>query len=70
MKEMKETVEISVVIPKRLKILVPRPLFEQFEQSVRDENLSAVVTEALREELKKIRFRSALEAASSKERAS
>lgn len=63
---MSKMVEINVVVPKRLKILVPQRLFEEFEKLVKEEDLSTVITEALTEELKKIRFRTHLEKVSSK----
>ena len=63
---MSKMIEISVTVPKQLKILVPERLFEEFEQKVKEENLSAMITEALTEQLKKIRFRTALEKASNK----
>ncbi|MCI0527101.1 MAG: hypothetical protein L0Y56_06620 [Nitrospira sp.] len=44
-----------------MKVLVPQCLFEELEEKVKEENLSIVVTEALREELKKVRFRIDLE---------
>jgi hypothetical protein len=59
-------IEISVTVPKQLKILVPERLFEEFEQEIEEENLSAIITEALTEQLKKIRFRTALDKASNK----
>jgi hypothetical protein len=59
-------IEINVVVPKLLKIMVPQGLFQEFEQSVTAENLSAIITEALTEELKKIRFRTDLKKASNK----
>ncbi|MCI0528526.1 MAG: hypothetical protein L0Y56_13890 [Nitrospira sp.] len=59
-------VEIHVVVPKLLKIMVPQSLFQEFEQVVTAENLSAIITEALTEELKKIRFRADLQRASNK----
>ncbi|GEM_PF-1234698 len=59
-------VEINVVVPKLLKIMVPQSLFQEFEQMVTTENLSAIITEALTEELKKIRFRADLQKASNK----
>jgi hypothetical protein len=63
---MSQMVEINVVVPKKIKILVPRRLFEEFEQMVKEENLSTIITEALTEELKKVRFRTELEKAASK----
>ncbi len=59
-------IEINVVVPKLLKIMVPQSLFQEFEQVVTAENLSAIITEALTEELKKIRFRTDLQKASNK----
>ena len=63
---MPKMIEINVIVPKKLKILVPQRLFEEFEQMVKEENLSEIITEALAEELKKIRFRIELVKASSK----
>lgn len=63
---MTKMVEINVIVPKKLKILVPQRLFEEFERLVKEEKLSEIITEALSEELKKVRFRTELEKASSK----
>jgi hypothetical protein len=63
-------IEINVTVPKQLKILVPQRLFEEFEKMVKEENLSAIITEALTEQLKKIRFRADLEKFSRKEKVS
>ena len=63
---MPKMIEINVIVPKKLKILVPQQLFEEFDHMVKEEDLSKVITEALAEELKKIRFRIELEKASSK----
>ena len=63
---MPKMIEINVIVPKKLKILVPQRLFEEFEQMVKEENLNEIITEALAEELKKIRFRIELVKASSK----
>jgi hypothetical protein len=54
---MTEMIEIHVVIPMEIKLLVPEPLLEELGQKVEDEKLSVTITEALTEELKKIRFR-------------
>jgi hypothetical protein len=54
-------VEIGIVLPKKMKIQVPQGLFEELEAKVKAENLSIVITEALSEELKKVRFRMDLE---------
>jgi len=54
---MTEMIEIHVVIPREITILVPEPLLEELVQKVEDEKLSAIITEALTEELKKLRFR-------------
>ena len=59
-------IEINVVVPKQLKIIVPQRLFEELEQMVTAENLSAIITEALTEELKKMRFRADLQKVSGK----
>ena len=63
---MPKMIEINVIVPKKLKILVPQRLFEEFEQMVKEEDISRIITEALAEELKKIRFRIELVKASSK----
>jgi len=57
---MTEMIEIHVVIPREMTLLVPEPLLEELMQKVEDEKLSLIITEALTEELKKIRFRKAL----------
>ncbi len=54
---MTEMIEIHVVIPREITILVPESLLEELVQKVEDEKLSAIITEALTEELKKLRFR-------------
>lgn len=59
-------VEIHVILPKELKILVPKQLFEELDRVVKEETLSEMITEALTGELKKLRFRSDLEKARSK----
>lgn len=56
-----ERVEIHVVVPKEMKIQISKELLEEFDQAVRDRDLSTVIMEALGEELKKLRFRSALQ---------
>lgn len=56
-----ETEDIFVFTPKRLRIAVPRKLLEEFAGVVNEENLSEIISEALREELKKVRFRKELE---------
>jgi rRNA-processing protein FCF1 len=53
--------EIQITAPKCMKILVPRQIIDEFERLVREEDLSRFITEALRDELKKIRFRTQLE---------
>lgn len=58
---MKETIEIYVIFPKHLKIHVPQQLLEEFDHVVKEEDLSEIITEAINEELKKIRFRMALQ---------
>jgi hypothetical protein len=54
-------VEISVIVPKKLKIMVPQSLFDEFEQMIQGNDLNTIITEALTEELKKMRFRADLE---------
>jgi metal-responsive CopG/Arc/MetJ family transcriptional regulator len=49
-----------------LKVLVPKRLFEELDQVVKEEKVSEVITEALTEELKKLRFRRDLEKARSR----
>jgi len=63
---MTKMIEINMTAPKQIKILVPQRLFEEFERMVKEENLSAIITEALTEQLKKIRFRTDLEKFSNK----
>ncbi len=63
---MAEMVEIHVVFPRELKILVPKRLFEELDQVAKEETLSEIITEAITEELKKLRFRKHLEKARSK----
>lgn len=63
---MAEMVEIHVVFPKELKILVPKQLFEELDQVTKEETLSEIITEAITEELKKLRFRKDLEKVRSK----
>ena len=50
-------VEISVLTPRKLTIPVPQHLLAEFDRVVDEKDLSAVVTEALTDELKKLRFR-------------
>ena len=49
--------EIRVVAPWKLRILVPHQLLEEFARLVNKKDLGEIITEALTEELKKIRFR-------------
>ena len=63
---MSEMSEIYVVSPKNVKILVPKQLCEEFERVVEEETLSEIITEALSDELKRLRFRAALEKARKK----
>ncbi len=63
---MAEMIEIHVVFPRELKILVPKQLFEELDRVVKEETLSEMITKALTEELKKLRFRSELEKARSR----
>jgi hypothetical protein len=60
---MSEVSEVHVVSPKTLTIFVPKKLCEEFESVVDEETLSQVMTEAISEELKKLRFRIALKKA-------
>jgi len=64
---MVEMFKIEVVAPrnKRIRILVPRQLLEEFERIVREEDISEVITEALTEQVRRMRFRRALEKVSS-----
>jgi hypothetical protein len=57
---MKEQIKIHMISPKKMDVLIPQELFDEFEQAVKKEDLNTVFTEAISEELKKIRFRSAL----------
>ncbi len=52
---------IDISLPRRRKILVPYWVFEELEQKVKEENFNEIITEALIEELKKVRFRLDLE---------
>jgi hypothetical protein len=54
---MTEMIEIHVVIPREVTILIPEPLLEEFVQKAENEKLGTIITEALTEELKKLRFR-------------
>lgn len=63
---MSKMIEVSMIVPKKVKILIPEQLFEEFEEMVKKNDVSAVITEALAEELKKVRFRAQLERVSSK----
>jgi hypothetical protein len=63
---MAEMVEIHVVFPRELKVLVPKRLFEELDQIAKEETLSEIITEAITDELKKLRFRKDLEKARSK----
>ncbi len=58
---MEELIEIQVIFPKEPRILLPKKLVEDFAQAVDPEELSATITEALADELKKLRFRNALQ---------
>lgn len=60
---MAQMIEIDMIFPKELKILVPLRLLEELSQAVKEEKLSEMVTEAITEELKKLRFRRDLERA-------
>ena len=63
---MAEMIEIHVVSPRELKILVPKRLFEELDRMAKEETISEIITEAITEELKKLRFRSHLEKARTK----
>ncbi len=63
---MMDKVEIEVITPKKLKISVPKPLYEAFQELVTEENLEEIIVEALNEELKRIRFRRDFEKASAR----
>ncbi len=63
---MAEMIEIHVVSPKEFKILVPKRLFEELDQVTKEETISEIITEAITEELKKLRFRKHLEKVRSK----
>jgi cell shape-determining protein MreC len=54
---MTEMIEIHVVIPREVTILVPESLLEEFVEKAENEKLSEIITEALTEELKRLRFR-------------
>ncbi len=63
---MTKMIEIDINTPRRRKILVPQWVFEELEQRVKEENFTGIITEALTEELKKVRFRLDLEKVSGK----
>jgi hypothetical protein len=63
---MAEMVEIHMIFPRELKILLPKRLFEELDQVVKEETISEIITEAIAEELKKLRFRKHLEQARGK----
>lgn len=63
---MEELIEIHVVFPKELKILVPEKLVLELAQAVNSENLCKTITEALADEIKRLRFRNELEKARGK----
>jgi len=65
---MVEMFEIEVVDPrnKKIRILIPQQLVEEFEQMAIEKNISEVITEALTEQVKRMRFRRALERVSIK----
>lgn len=63
---MAEMIEVHVVFPSELKILVPKQLLEEISQAVKEEKLSEMITEAITEELKRLRFRADLERARTK----
>ncbi len=58
---MTKMIEIDIHSPRTRKVLIPQWVFEELEQKVKEENLSVIITEALLEELKKVRFRIDLE---------
>ena len=58
---MVEMTEIQLVCQKALKILVPQQLIEELGKVVNMEKFSETISEALTEELKKLRFRKELE---------
>jgi hypothetical protein len=61
-----EMTEIQLVCQKVFKILVPQQLIEELGKVVIKEKFSETITEALTQELKKLRFRKDLEKARSK----
>ena len=65
---MVEMFKIEVVAPrnKKIRILVPQQLLEEFERMAKEEDLSEIITEALTEQVKRMRFRRDLEMVSSK----
>ncbi len=63
---MSEVGEVHVVSPKTVTIFVPKKLCDEFEQVVEEETLSEIMTEAISEELKKLRFRMALKKVTNK----
>ena len=65
---MVEMFEIEVVDPgnKKIRILVPRQLVEEFERMAIEKDISEVITEALTEQVKRMRFRREMEKVTSK----
>ena len=63
---MSQMTEIHIVAPRKLRILVPHQLVEELARLVPREKLGEIITEALAEELKKIRFREDLNSVSRK----
>ena len=63
---MSQMTEIHIIAPRNLRILVPHQLVEELARLVPRNNLGEIITEALAEELKKIRFRQDLNSVSRK----
>jgi hypothetical protein len=54
---MAQMAKIRIITPKKLIIRVPEQLLEEFVQAVDEKTISPAITEALTDELKKIRVR-------------
>jgi hypothetical protein len=58
--------EIQIIYPQACNIPIPQHVFDEFVRLVNRKQLADVITEALTEELKKLRFRQDLKNARSK----
>jgi hypothetical protein len=60
---MEALIEIRLIFPEEMKLFLPKRLVAAFAQAVDPENFSATITEAIEDQLKKTRFRNALQKA-------